>query len=284
MPDGIEPFDYPQHPVERSRPGAPRPDQPRPDQPRPDVPRPLPQRDISERARAWVAWFGIARMLALGATVLLVGVGGYWLLHAPPPPVEASLPFAATTTSAGPAGGAGGSAASGAATGGTSSTPPTTATAAPVFVHVAGAVAAPSVYQLPPGSRVVHAIDAAGGPVPAAALDGLNLAATVVDGQRVYVPVTGEVDPATVDNGPTSADLPPVTGQPSAGDAGSAPVDLNRATSVELETLPGVGPSTAAAIIEDRQRNGPFATVDDVDRVAGIGPATLARLRELVTV
>ena len=61
-------------------------------------------------------------------------------------------------------------------------------------------------------------------------------------------------------------------------------MDLNRASSTELEALPGVGPATAAAIIDDRQRNGPFATVDDLDRVSGIGPATLARLRELVTV
>jgi competence protein ComEA len=275
MPDGIEPFDYQQHPVERSR----------PDVPRPGLPRPLPQRNVSERVRAWVAWFGVARLLALGATVLLVGVGGYWLLHAPPPPVEASLPFAATTTSAGPGVGADDAPYSGATTiAGTSPTTATTAAASPAFVHVAGAVAAPGVYQLPPGSRVVHAIDAAGGPAAAAALDGLNLAATVVDGQRVYVPVVGEIDPATVHNGPTSADLLPVIGAPSAGDAAYAPVDLNRAMSTELETLPGVGPSTAAAIIEDRQRNGPFATVDDLDRVTGIGPATLARLRDLVTV
>ncbi len=229
---------------------------------------------------AWMAWFGIARMLALVATVLLVGVGGYWLLQAPPPPVEASLPFAATTTTAGPDLGVGEAPAADhvAATG------VPTAAPAPVVVHVAGAVAAPGVYQLPPGSRAVNAIDAAGGPAPDAALDGLNLAAPVVDGQRVYVPVIGELDPATVYNGPTAADSGGLEGASPTDGAAQPPVDLNRAMSAELETLPGVGPATAAAIIDDRQRNGPFATVDDLDRVSGIGPSTLARLRDLVTV
>ena len=265
MPDRIESLAIQQHAVEGSR---------------PEVPRPLPPRHVSERVRAWMAWFGIARMLALGATVLLVGAGGYWLLHAPPPPVEASLPFAATTTTAAADLGVGDASAADAVA--AASLP--TAAPAPVVVHVAGAVAAPGVYQLPPGSRAVNAIDAAGGPAPSAALDGLNLAAAVVDGQRVYVPVQGEVDPATVDNGLTAANSASVDGASPADISARPPVDLHRASSTELEAWPGVGPATAAAIIDDRQRNGPFATVDDLDRVSGIGPATLARLRELVTV
>jgi competence protein ComEA len=266
MPDGIESLATPKHQVEGSR---------------PDVPRPLPPRHVSERVRAWMAWFGVARLLTLGATVLLVGAGGYWLLKAPPPPVEASLPFAATTTTADVDVVVEDPSATVVTAAGSS---PTTAAPSPVVVHVAGAVVVAGVYQLPAGSRVVNAIDAAGGPASSAALDGLNLAASVVDGQRVYVPVVGEVDPATVDNGPTAADAAPLEGASPTDNATPLPVDLNRATSTELETLPGVGPATAAAIIADRQRNGPFATVDDLDRVTGIGPATLARLRELVTV
>ena len=67
-------------------------------------------------------------------------------------------------------------------------------------------------------------------------------------------------------------------------DRASGPVDLNTATAADLETLPGVGPATAAAIVDDRTRNGPFASVDDLDRVPGIGPAKLAALRDQVTV
>jgi competence protein ComEA len=122
----------------------------------------------------------------------------------------------------------------------------------------------------------VHtAIDAAGGATTVADLDGLNLAAPVVDGQRIYVPIAGEVDPVAVPSGPVAG------GDPSAPDA---PIDLNRAGIADLETLPGIGPATAAAIVDDRDRNGPFASVDDLDRVPGIGPAKLGALRDLVTV
>ena len=247
------------------------------------VPRPLPPRRFSDHARAWMTWFGIPRMLALGVTVLFVGAGGYWLLHAPPPPAEASLPFAATmsTQMSSPLATAPSAASS------TSSVPTATRASldqSPAFVHVAGAANAPGVYQLPPGSRVIDAIEVAGGPAPDASLDGLNLAAPVADGQRVYVPVVGEVDPASVDNGPTS---PTSAGGGESPPGGGSPpdiVDLNRATATELETLPGIGPATAVAIIDDRERNGPFAAVDDLDRVSGIGPATLEALRNLVTV
>ena len=119
------------------------------------------------------------------------------------------------------------------------------------------------------GDRVIDAIAAAGGETPGADIQVLNLAAPVVDGQRIHVPLEGEAP--EVDPG---------------GPAGTAtgPIDINRAPAEVLETLPGIGPATAAAIIDDRTRNGPFATVDDLDRVSGIGPATLSRLRDLVTV
>lgn len=228
-----------------------------------ELPRPVTPRQAGERVGAWLAWFGPGRLVLAAASVVVVVAGAYWLLRAPTPPTEASLPVAvaATTTASAPA------------------TPAAAATttvpaAGPVVVHVAGAVAQPGVYELDAGARVHDAIGAAGGAVADAELDGLNLAATVADGERIYVPAVGEVDPAAV---------PAAT--PAAGEAAPpGPLDLNEATAEQLEALPGVGPATAAAIVEDRTRNGPFGTVDDLDRVPGIGPAKLANLRDRVTV
>jgi competence protein ComEA len=153
---------------------------------------------------------------------------------------------------------------------------------ATIVVHVAGEVQVPGVYVLDGTPRVHEAIERAGGPTDDADLDALNLAQPLLDGQRLYLPARGAVDPATITvltPGPTMSGGDVALDGPSPG-----PVDLNRATAEELEALPGVGPSTAAAIIDDRERNGPFATVDDLDRVSGIGPAKLAALADLVTV
>ncbi|MEX2626240.1 MAG: ComEA family DNA-binding protein, partial [Ilumatobacteraceae bacterium] len=100
-------------------------------------------------------------------------------------------------------------------------------------------------------------------------LDALNLAAPVVDGQRIYVPAVGEVVPSP-GNDPDAATVPP------------APIDVNSAPAIELERLPGVGPTIAAEIVDDRERNGPFPDVDALIRVRGIGPAKLDAVRELV--
>lgn len=135
-------------------------------------------------------------------------------------------------------------------------------------VHVAGAVIEPGVYELAGIARVRDAIVAAGGPRVDADWNALNLAALLADGVRIYVPMLGEeVAPSLL--------LPPVA--VSAAPAG--PINVNIAGAAELEALPGVGPATAAAIIEERERNGPFLDVDDLDRVPGIGPAKLEALR-----
>ena len=141
-----------------------------------------------------------------------------------------------------------------------------------VLVHVAGAVVEPGVYELMGDARVRDAIVAAGGPTGAADWNALNLAATVADGVKVYVPVVGEEVPPSL----TVVAVPTEMGQP------MGPIDVNVATAAELESLPGVGPATAAAIITERERNGPFVDVDDLDRVPGIGPAKLEALRGLV--
>lgn len=148
----------------------------------------------------------------------------------------------------------------------------TTSPPGPVVVHVAGAVGAPGVQRLPAGSRVIDAVDAAGGLLADADAGRVNLAAELVDGTQVYVPAVGEIAP------------PGSTGGNGADADGGGPIDLNIADSAALETLPGVGPATAAAIIDHRDRNGPFASVDGLLEVRGIGEAKLAQLRDLVRV
>ena len=147
-------------------------------------PRPSPPRSARESARAWIEWFGLTRLTATAVAVVVV-VGGAWLLvRTPPPAVEATLPVT-----------------SGAAPVSTLAVPTTTAAigASTFVVHVAGAVAAPGVYDVRAPARVVDAIDAAGGPSPQAELDSLNLASPLVDGQRIYVPVVGEIVPPVAD-------------------------------------------------------------------------------------
>lgn len=209
----------------------------------------------ADRLRAWIAWFGVGRVVAAGVATLIVGVGAYWLVRAPMPATETSLPVVSTAAS------------------GTSGTASASSAAPPserVLVHVAGAVTEPGVYELVSGARVRDAVVAAGGPTADADWNALNLAAIVSDASRVYVPAVGEVVPP---------DALGASGAPTAG----GPVDVNRATVEELDELPGVGPATAAAIVTERDRNGPFVDVDDLDRVPGIGPAKLEALRDLVT-
>ncbi|HWL43567.1 MAG TPA: ComEA family DNA-binding protein [Ilumatobacter sp.] len=229
-------------------------------------PRPAPARSPGDVIGAWLAWFGLARLVMAAVSVAVVVAGAYWLLRAPIPDAAAALPVAASA----------GTAPSATLPPPSAAPPPATAAPGPLYVHVAGSVINPGVYAVPPGSRVDTAVGAAGGPTTDGDLDGLNLAASLADGQRVYVPAAGEVDPATVPDGAVA-----VAGG-SAAPAG--PLDLNTATAADLERLPGVGPATAAAIVDDRARNGPFATVDDLERVPGIGPAKLAALRDLVRV
>jgi competence protein ComEA len=140
-----------------------------------------------------------------------------------------------------------------------------------LLVHVVGAVARPGLYRLPEGSRVDDALTKAGGPQPKAALELLNLAAPLADGQQVVVPAKGDAAAGAA-----------------AGAAGSAlgapqsKVHLNSASLEELDTLPGVGPVTAQRILDYRTENGAFQSVEELDAVPGIGPARLEQLLPLV--
>lgn len=148
-----------------------------------------------------------------------------------------------------------------------------------VCVHVVGAVAHPGVYVLKGGSRGIDAVGAAGGLTRDASQDGVNLAARLEDGEQLVVPLKGADGAAGRPGGSTSARSP---GGAAAGKAQA--VDINAADAAALDALPGVGPSTAAKIVADREANGRFATVDDLGRVPGIGPKKLEQLRDLVRV
>jgi competence protein ComEA len=148
-----------------------------------------------------------------------------------------------------------------------------------VVVHVSGAVASAGVVELVDGARVHHAVDAAGGATALADLERVNLAALLVDGERIHVPEVGESDVPQVVAPSRSAEL--------VGDGGAAAsdvdqpvaVDVNRASVSELERLPGIGPSIARAILDLRTVRGAYASVDELLLVDGIGPAKLEALR-----
>jgi competence protein ComEA len=154
-------------------------------------------------------------------------------------------------------------------------------TAAAVFVHVTGKVRRPGVVELSAGSRVIDAVEKAGGARPGVRLGTLNLARPVVDGEQIAVgvPVAAAAAPVPVGAVPTS---PPIAGSIT-GVPGSL-VNINTADQLELEELPGVGPVTATAIIEWRTEHGGYSTVDELLEVSGIGEVTLEELRDLVTI
>ncbi|MBO1902888.1 ComEA family DNA-binding protein [Leucobacter weissii] len=144
-----------------------------------------------------------------------------------------------------------------------------------VFVHVVGEVRSPGVVELAPGSRVEEAIEAAGGARRAAELAGVNLAREVVDGEQIVVP---DADAAAKGAPPGGAP------DPAAADRAGGPIDLNTADAAALQTLPRVGPAIAQRIIDWREANGGFGSVEQLLEVSGIGEKTFESLRESVTV
>lgn len=147
-----------------------------------------------------------------------------------------------------------------------------------IFVHVAGAVAKPGVYELPAGARVIDGITAAGGATSAADVSAINLARPLTDGERVYVPRRGEVPPGEAAGGPDA------TGGASSGAVASGKVNINTASVAELETLPGIGEVIAQRIVDYRTQHGPFRSVRDLLKVEGIGQKKFESLQDHVTV
>ena len=223
------------------------------------------------------------------ASVLVVCIGAWWLLRAPAPPLENSLPMASAVA---------------AATSAIDTAPvlPVEAASAGVSplvaglitVHVVGAVVNPGVYRVPAGSRVVDAVDLAGGVTQNADTENVNMALPVGDADQVFIPtrssrassaprttVSAVRSPARSKDaveGPNSSESAPAS--PSSGGL----ININTADAAALEGLPGVGPATAKAIIDHRTANGPFASVEDLKKVKGIGDAKFAALRPSVTV
>jgi competence protein ComEA len=210
---------------------------------------------------------GVIALAVVGIIAVLVTV--FTLMRDKAPPVaSAKLPPVEMVSSTGPKPGSAAPAAEG-----------------PVVVSVVGLVHKPGLVTLAPGARVADALTAAGGTVDGADLIGLNMARRVTDGEQIIVgiaPAPGQ--PAAMGSSIGSATTVP-TDAPATDGKGPTPsglVDLNTATVEELDTLPGVGPVTAAAIVAWREANGKFTSVDQLADVDGIGPARLEKLRALV--
>ncbi len=244
---------------------------------------------LRSRIHAALDWYGPARALATAGSVVVVCIGAWWLLRAPSPPLENSLPFAGATASSH----------SDAQVAATFSMTTLFSSNDPVdiTVHVVGAVVVPGVYTVPWASRVVDAVSAAGGPTSDADLSALNMALPLADADQVYVPSRGrQSTPRTVPTtrprrtNPTHSTVPQAMAvvttavvSPPIGSAGGR-VNINTADAATLESLPGVGPSTAKAIVAHRQANGPFSSPEGLLDVKGIGDGKFAAMRPLVTV
>ena len=226
---------------------------------------------------------GLTALIAAGAALLTLGVLLGWQSwsNRSAPPIDDQLPFLTPESAGGEErseGAADEEVAAGLEAVAAAAAPPVTAATeqpvSDVVVHVAGAVARPGVVTLPPGSRVYQAIELTGGASDDADLDRVNLAAPVTDGERIHVPAVGEevVPPVALPS------LTPALVAP------TAPLDINTASAVELEELPGIGPSLAEAIVTTRFERGPFRSVEELLEVPGIGTAKLEQLRDQGTI
>ena len=208
-----------------------------------------------EPAEPSVARFlpGGASVAALIAVVVLIAAVGVWR-HAATREHSQAL---AQSSSEGEESGAASVAAG-------PSAPPSSGEHADVVVYVSGAVASPGVLTLPSSSRVIDAITAAGGAMPEADLESINLARILVDGEQIRVGVVGESPPSASAGTGTDA---------------QACVRLATATETELQTLPGIGPALATRIISYRATHPRLTSVEELDDVPGIGPSLIEKIR-----
>lgn len=216
--------------------------------------------------------FAVSRVAVLVLVLVVLAWIGLSILLAPPPTTTQLQTVPLVSDPSPPGTAAPGPSAAPSADPGSS--------AGAVTVHVVGAVKRPGVYTLPAGSRIADALEAAGGLRRSARPELLNLAARLADGQQIVLPGASDAPAAAVPSaaGPSSG--------ASSGTPGGAPhggkISLNSADAQQLQELPGIGPALAQRIIDFREANGPFASVEELDAVSGIGPAVLGNLRELV--
>jgi competence protein ComEA len=220
---------------------------------------------VYQRLIEQIQWFGFRRVISTAVAVAVVAVGAWWVVRVPPAPVESTISFTATSLA-----------------GGVSVPIPTGAIPSlGIVVHVAGEVKNPGVYTLSNSARMIDAVLAAGGATARADLEVINLATPIMDSSQIYVPAKGAADrpvfarPQPGVNGVQSTQSSPDT---------NGIVNINRASVTELDALPGVGPSTAQAIVDYRTTNGPFGSPEDLLNVKGIGPAKFDAMRKLVGV
>jgi competence protein ComEA len=220
---------------------------------------------VYQRLIEQIQWFGYRRVISTALAVAVVAVGAWWVVRVPPAPVESTISFTATSL-----------------TGAASvSSPVEVNSSLGIVVHVAGEVKNPGVYTLSNSARMIDAVLAAGGATARADLEVINLATPLMDSSQIYVPAKGAAErpifarPQPGMNGVQSTQNSP--------DSGGV-VNINRASVTELDALPGVGPSTAQAIVDYRTTNGPFGSPEDLLNVKGIGPAKFEAMRKLVGV
>lgn len=265
----------------------------------PDLPHPPGPAPLRDRLAGWAESLDLSlSRLVIGAVVTVVlGLAGWRLLAPSDAPPEMELPMstggdevpAAAVSEAPPDLGSEQAGEQDAAdepadVRGSVPTPP--AEGGEVVVHVAGAVQAPGVQRMDLSARVVDAVEASGGPTGDADLARINMAAELQDGQQIYVPAVGEDPPPPVVTGETGTagtSSASSTGNASGGGAADI-VNINSASVEELEALPGVGPAIGQAIVDHRESNGPFSSVDQLTDVRGIGEAKLEGLRDQATV
>ena len=149
-------------------------------------------------------------------------------------------------------------------------------TPAPIIVHVTGAVINPGVYSLPSGSRVKDAIEKSGGLLSDANTTLINLAMLVEDGEQVWVPY--QLDDVMDFDEPAVLAGEPTQGQP------TRKININTASQIELESLSGIGPVIAKAVIQYRLETGPFKEIEEIQEVSGIGPVTFEKIKPIITV
>ncbi|MFM8793883.1 MAG: ComEA family DNA-binding protein [Acidimicrobiales bacterium] len=237
--------------------------------------------ELCRRFREWLRFLGWRRVVATGGATVITAFVLLWMFLPSPAPVDEAIPAAVAVPA------------------------PSVRTAPTgrVRVHVTGAVRRPGVYQLSSGDRVVDALAAAGGASADADLEAINLAQTLLDTEQILVPRRTARSPRRAPAprlrpaprpriAPTTVPAPGTVTVPGTMDSAPPPgtsaplakVNLNTATAAELDLLPGIGPTTARAIIDHRRTKGPFRRIDDLMNVAGIGPTRFARIKALVSV